>query len=180
MELATLEPFTLAISNYQATEEGTSRVEITPNRAMGGRATSHIQEWIINQNPLDLIMFNGWTCETSLSRERLQEILNNANRYARPQMQHLETEAPVTHNVVEIDVNQRIIQTRPGVTNRELNMYIDFIRNLLRHRHGHPLEVREIFDQLILIQDHQNVRLNNIALQLIVDEVNNHFARQNR
>ncbi|CAN5142705.1 hypothetical protein BH09DEP1_BH09DEP1_3350 [soil metagenome] len=85
-ELARFEPFALHINNYFRTQEGTFAADIAINRdgnVVTKKLADQIKDWIINQNPHDLILFNGWTCETSLTRERLQEVLDQASRHFR-------------------------------------------------------------------------------------------------
>lgn len=85
-ELAKLEPFSLRVSIHMPTQEGTFVVQINSNREFGHRLQNEIQEWIIDQYPQELIIFKGWinrilSIETSLSSERLQEILDQASRH---------------------------------------------------------------------------------------------------
>ena len=86
-ELERIEQFALRIIRYGNTGVGTFSVDINLNRRIENRnLRDQITQWIITQNPQDLIIFSEfrvaeWRCETSLSRERLQEILNQASRH---------------------------------------------------------------------------------------------------
>ncbi|CAN5142898.1 hypothetical protein BH09DEP1_BH09DEP1_3360 [soil metagenome] len=112
-ELNRLEPFTLATQVYQATQEGTFVTQITGNRDLSLQLQTQIQEWIINKNPQDMIMFRGWINgllygETSLSRERLQEVLDQASRHFRNnrEVQGAPTRAQAVQNDAIYDAYQ--------------------------------------------------------------------------
>lgn len=181
-ELARLEPVTLTIGNYRATQEGTFRALISPNRELSEHTRAYIAEWIINQNLNDLIIFNGWECETSVSRERLQEILNQANRHLRTWM--ADRASQNRHRRV-LEVRNRTIVSLPNISAEEFIQYADYISSIIGERYimsifRMPQPGSIVEGGIILLTNRLSGLRETYApfLQHLVDEAHNHFALQ--
>lgn len=183
-ELTRLEPVTLYIGDYRATQEGTFRAQITPNRGLSEHTRAYIAEWIINQNLNDLIIFTGWECETSVSREHLQEILNLANRHLR---NWLADRAIQNRHRRVLEVRNRTIVSLPNISAEEFIQYADCISALVGERYimsifRMPQPGSIVEGGVILLTNRQNGlrETNAVLLQQLVDDAHNHFANLNQ
>ena len=62
-ELERFEPFSFTVRDYYATGQEYVLHNYAMNRPVNAQLENQIQQWIITQNPQDLIMFNGWNGE---------------------------------------------------------------------------------------------------------------------
>lgn len=184
-QLQHLEPFRLSIRSYSATNEGTFRASIIYNRGLNiltGAVTNQIQEWIINNNPQDLIMFNGWTCETSLSQTRLQEVLNQAAAHFRNRIPNNVAQPVVPLLYVN---NRHLIWVRGGIYNnpnynQNYHRYANFIAEYVQQIYGNTFTTIINADHIFIYETATGSSIQNEGLQVLVDMVHYHFANQNQ
>jgi hypothetical protein len=184
-ELERLEPFTLRATDYYATQEGTFVATVGMNRELNHQLVSQIQEWIINNNLQDMITFNGWNCETSLSRERFQQILDQASRHFRDQIPNQPAQPEAPRRVLEVRNN--MIYSLPNIPAYVFQQYATYIARFINDIYGArfqvDIELSEpgIHPGMILIREQETLNLiPNLNLRRLVDEAHNHFANLNQ
>lgn len=184
-QLQQLEPFRLSIRSYSATNEGTFRASIIYNRGLNllaGAGTTQIQEWIIHNNPQDLIMFNGWTCETTLSQARLQEVLNQAAAHFRNRIPNNVAQPVVPLLYVN---NRHLIWVRGGIYNnpnynQNYQRYANFIAEHVQQTYGNAFTTIINADHIFIFETATGSSIQNEGLQGLVDMAHYHFANQNQ
>lgn len=192
-ELEHIEPFAFNIRTHNLTQEGTFMTQFAANRErniLSRQLAERITQWIIEQSPQELIMFHNintdigiFVCETSLSRERLQVILDQASRHFRNEIEN--QPAQVAQQRV-LEVRNGIIVSLPNVPIALFDRYANYIRDLATEAFGRGTTVafirpREgsIIPGSITLWYGDGRPVGEAALQRLVDEAHNHFANQN-
>ena len=100
--LERLEPFAVRIGHIEQTDSATNTGTLTYNRPIGDDFREQFMQYIVSQNPNDMILINHDTFETSLSREQFQAILDRASAHFRNY--RFEQEAPQARLLSDVNI----------------------------------------------------------------------------
>lgn len=132
--LERLEPFAVRISHIEQTDSATNTGTLIYNRPVNVEFREQFMQYIVNQNPNDMILINNDTFETSLSREQFQAILDRASAHFRNY--RFEQEAPQARLLSDVNTFNQYhdraitLQLDHATSDQKRREVRDFLRRL--------------------------------------------------